>query len=156
MEGEKTWAPPLAQSCSRWARVKSWGVCKVCKRLEKRSFLPGDVVADEPEEPTSKRVCGRNAGKRSARMEKCTYCRDRAGYPSPSIHDIPEPLRKLSTQALEAFRPVEIFTGPYMRANFGYRVRTDMILFRWKATDVRTAILRLPRRHRRRVMDAWN
>ncbi|CAK0798079.1 unnamed protein product, partial [Prorocentrum cordatum] len=152
------WAEPQAVAFTKWAELASWGMCKICKRLEKRSFAPADVAAAMMRLPDAERKKGRKAGQRSAWINKCKYCASppekRVGYPAVQIEDIPEPLRHLSVAALEALRPMEVSIGPHARAAHGYRVHTDMIGFRWKATDVLTAVSELPERHQRRAMDA--
>ncbi|CAK0818116.1 unnamed protein product, partial [Prorocentrum cordatum] len=152
------WAEPQAVAFTKWAELASWGMCKICKRLEKRSFAPADVAAAMMRLPDAERKKGRKAGQRSAWINKCKYCASppekRVGYPAVQIEDIPEPLRHLSVDALEALRPMEVSIGPHARAAHGYRVHTDMIGFRWKATDVLTAVSELPERHQRRAMDA--
>ena len=58
----------------------------------------------------------------------------------PTPDDIPRPLRDLSKEAREALSPLDINTGPYARAQDGYRQHTAMIRFAWHPVSVKRRI----------------
>jgi len=136
----ESWMTPLAQHFHQWARWNSWVMCAQCQRLQKRPFQAIDAA---------------NPSRRKQTVTKCTHCASGAGYGATKIDDIPEVLRDLSEEALEALRPIEIDVGVYERGDWGYRVHTDMTSFHWRPTRVEDQIAGLSRKHRRKAKAAW-
>ncbi len=104
-----TWQSETAQKFEHWATYGSWAQCSECHRLQPRPLQPIDL--SQP-------------GRRKATIAKCKHCAHGIGYAAPRIEDIPEELRKLTDEALEALRPLWIDVGPYERHEHGYRVHT--------------------------------
>ena len=91
--------------------------------------------------------------------KQCSNCSARRPHEVPAPGDVPEPLRNLELPVLTALSPLEIFTGPLVRANVrpsslpgrkrhdqlatGYRQHTSMIRFAWydESVDSRVAEL---------------
>jgi hypothetical protein len=109
--------------------------------LEKRPFKPVDIS---------------KPGSCKAAVPQCKFCKHGTGYRTTQESDIPEPLRGLTDEALKALRPIEIDVGRYCRGDYGYRVHTDMVRFRWSKTSVEEKIRALPRRHRKIAEAAYN
>ena len=67
----------------------------------------------------------------NAYVKCCKRCKSNSGYKAPQPNDIPDPLRDLSAEIVEALKPLHADPGPYQRADHGYRIHTGMtrILF---------------------------
>ena len=74
----------------------------------------------------------------------------------PNFEDIPQPLRALSKEVVQALRPLNIDVGPYRRAAYGYRAHSAMIRLAWAAESVPEKIRQLPQDERRTARAAYN
>ena len=95
----------------------------------------------------------------------CSNCSARRPHAVPAPGDVPEPLRNLALPILIALSPLEIFTGPLVRANVrpsslpgrkrhdhlatGYRQHTSMIRFAWREDSVESRVAALKSRRLR-------
>ena len=59
-------------------------------------------------------------------------------------------LRHMKPQILQALRPLDIDSGKFQRAQYGYRVHSSMMTFAWAGKSVQDKIAELPRRRDRR------
>ena len=138
--GDDAWRSETAVKLEQWCREGAWVQCEQCKRMEKRPLRPIDIQGQP----------------RTWTVKKCKHCKSDVGYPTVSIEDIPEVLRDLPADVLWALRPLEPFTGQYVRAQHGYRVHTDMIRFWWRPSPVTEQIAQLKHREqRRRAREAY-
>ena len=113
-----------------WCKHGSWVICDTCGALRPRPLQPVDLRRVAP--PT---------------VPKCAYCRRGEYVPQPG--DVPAPLRHLGHTSVSALRPLEIDTGVYERAQYGYRVHKGMVSFAWAKDDVVDKIAALPKRRHR-------
>ena len=91
-------------------------------------------------------------------LSGCINCKTKGktGYWAPRPEDVPEPLRDLPHEIVNALSPLSVETGPYpQRGQNGYWVHTDIIRFRWKPRSVLDTIDALPREFRGRARRAW-
>ena len=65
------------------------------------------------------------------------------------------PLRRLSSDVIEALRPLQVHTGPAERADHGYAVHTDVIRFSFKTWSVEEALWELPKKERKKGLAAY-
>ena len=95
----------------------------------------------------------------------CSNCSARRPHEVPAPGDVPEPLRNLAQPILTALSPLQIFTGPVVRANVrpsalpgrkrhdrlatGYRQHTSMIRFAWREESVDDRVAALTSRRLR-------
>ena len=127
-------APTLsgrARMAEAWCKHGSWQICEGCGSVRPRPLQAVDLRSVR--QPTVKR---------------CLLCRRGVHVPQPG--DIPEALRNLSDEVLEALRPVEVDSGRYERAEHGYRVHTTMVRFAWAAESVGAKMRALETREQRR------
>ena len=116
-----------------WCKTGSWNVCANCYSLEPRHLKELDL----------RRV----AGPCTARCRWC--CKD--GKASvPRVQDVPEKLRGLSVEIVDALRPFELDLGPYKRPIHGYREHTAMVRLLWSAEAVEDKIAALATGHARK------
>ena len=120
---------PEAAMVEKWCKFGSWAMCEDCGGLNPRPLHPMDATR------VSKPIITAKA---------CKHCREGKRVPKPE--DIPEPLRDLPGEVIEALRPLSIDCGPYKRAPNGYRVHSSMTRVSWKESDVQEAIKALPKR----------
>ncbi|MCR9130909.1 MAG: hypothetical protein NXI12_15495 [Alphaproteobacteria bacterium] len=80
-----------AKMTEAWCKHGSWQICESCGSVRPRPLQPVDLRSVR--QPT---------------IKKCLLCRRGAYVPQPE--DIPEQLRNLPDEAVEALRPVEVDT----------------------------------------------
>ena len=69
----------------------------------------------------------------------CNLCRRDEYVPKPE--DVPMALRHMKMQILQALRPLDIDSGKFQRAQYGYRVLSSMMTFAWAgASSARASI----------------
>ena len=112
-----------------WCKQGSWQMCEGCGSMQPRRLDPVDL------KKLAKPTC-----------KKCSACR--AGDYVPCLNDVPEPLRGLSQEIVEALRPLDIDVGLPERPAHGYRVHTQMICFAWAPRSADEKIKKLPREAR--------
>ena len=95
------WQTPLAASFRQWAEEHSWNACQQCKRLAPKKFHPKHT-----------RVSGRGPSLKHS-VKACKHCSRGVGYPVPQLADVPEPLRKLPQEVLDALAIFQVHTGPW-------------------------------------------
>ena len=116
-----------AQSVELWCKHGSWVSCETCGSLRPRPLQPNDLR--RLAQPT---------------VPRCVHC-TRKHY-VPQLGDVPMALQGLGHRSLSALRPLEIDTGVYERAQYGYRVHTGMVSFAWATHDVVDKINALTKR----------
>ena len=114
------WQTPIARAFEKWAEEESWLMCPKCERLLQQRFLPG--------------TSGTDATTKTRQAQACLHCGsgEKAGYPAPTPEDVPEALRCLPANVVEALRPFRISCGLGLKAPNGYWVHTAPIRFSWK------------------------
>ena len=112
-----------ARMLEQWCKRTSWGMCEQCSSMQPRPLQPMDL----------KRALGPTIS-----AKKCTACSK--GEYVPQLQDIPEALRGLTKDAIEALRPLEIDTGRFVRATNGYRVHSSMISFAWAPIPIKEKV----------------
>ena len=116
---------PLATSEHRtemleaWCLRGSWQMCAKCHSVSPKPLRAEDLLRES------------KATRGSTKCKNCAH-----GKYAPQPADIPEPLRGLSVEVVEALRPFEVDVGTERRAQYGYRIKVGMIGFSWKVTDV--------------------
>ena len=105
----KAWQTPLAASFRRWAEEHSWNICQQCKRLVPKKFHPKHA-----------RGSGRGPSLKHS-VKACKHCSRGVGYPVPHLADVPEPLRKLPAEVLDALAIFQVHTGPWEQEHNAYR-----------------------------------
>ena len=117
----------LGQQLHEWCRSGSWGMCRQC-----HSMVPLDLTESALQRQKAPTVP----------PGQCSRCRAKTVCAAPVPEEVPEPLRNLSKQTVEALSPLEIDVGPEIRAahNSGYRQHATMIRFRWKTQTVKNNI----------------
>ena len=111
----------LAADFQMWAEYNSWALCCQCGTLLPRSVSPESLRLVSP-------AC--------VPETKCYNCKAIRQYVSPRPSDVPWQLQGLDEEAAYALSPLEVDTGPYVRAKDGYRQHSAMMRFRWKAASV--------------------
>ena len=143
--GQKAWMSSRAQAFQKWCAEDAWRVCGSCRRLLPQTFQ-------------SKHVQGR--GRAGPEAPACLHCKASAGegpqqgYWAPDPDEQPVPLRRLSSDVIEALRPLQVHTGPAERADHGYAVHTDVIRFSFKIWSVEEALWELPKKERKKGLAA--
>ena len=94
-------------------------------------------------------IFGKTSKPTISQVKQCNYCKRGDKVPQPE--DVPEPLRDLTSEIIEALRPLDVDTGNMVRAPNGYRVHTAMISFAWAAKDVKRKIKHLDTKSEKRV-----
>ena len=125
------WQTPLAASFRRWAEEHSWNICQQCNRLVPKKFHP-------------KHARGSGSGPALKHSIKaCKHCSRGVGYPAPQLADVPEPLRKLPQEVLDALTIFEVHTGPWEQEHNAYRAHMAPARFswHWKSVEERLAEL---------------
>ena len=120
-----------------WCKQGSWGICTKCHSMQPRPLTPMDL----------KRV-----NKPTVLPSQCTACKHGEYVPQPG--HVPEPLRNLKPEVLEALRPLERDIGCVERVPHGYRVHNAMMAFAWKEESVEVAVKKLPKRSDRKAARA--
>ena len=113
-----------------WMKFGSWAMCAQCGAAHPRPMTPETFDKEPP--PTIK-------------ASECCYCNAKQRLIVPTPDDVPMALRGLSKEAAQALSPLEIDTGPVVRArdygrDTGYRQHTAMFRFAWQATSVEDRI----------------
>ena len=124
---------PTAKMVETWCKQGSWASCVGCGSLRPRPLRPMDL---------------KRAAKPTIPKSQCSACRSGAYVPQPE--DIPVALRGLKPRVIQALRPLDIDTGRFERAPYGYRVHTGMISFAWASQGVPEKIEALPKRRDRK------
>ena len=122
--------PPdaLLQYIELWCKEGSWGCCVGCGSLIPRNLEPQDT---------------RSVRAPTVPQRSCAACRSGAYVPKPE--DVPAPLQNLKPKVIEALRPLEIDTGKFQRAQYGYRIHSCMVSFAWAPFSVDVQISALSR-----------
>ena len=138
---DSSWMPRRAAAFQTWCLEDSWRMCSCCGRMVPQPF-------------TAKHATGKGA--QSSEIAACGHCKSggTTGYWAPSPVDVPRRLRKLSPEAVEALRPLDIHVGGEWRVPNGYLIHNDMMRFSFKTTSVEDNIAKLPRRQRERAEKA--
>ena len=141
MRDKTEWMPPRAAAFEKWCRDNSWQMCSCCGRLVPQAFR-------------SKHANGKAVS--SSELPACGHCKSNGatGYWAPTPEDVPKRLRKLTAQAVEALRPLDLHTGGTVRAPNGYLVHNDMMRFSFKTSSVEENIAKLPRKQKERAQKA--
>ena len=129
---------PLARAFESWCHWDSWAICERCKRAQPRDLTERMLLSEtQPAcDPTIEPV-------------KCSNCAARRKHAVPAPNNPPKPLRNLEPSILEALSPLQIITGPVVRAHnrpsnyqqpdtlaTGYRQHSAMIRFAWHEESV--------------------
>ena len=128
---------PKARMAEQWCKRGSWAMCEQCHSMQARPFLPVDL---------------KKMAKPTITAKACTACSK--GEYVPQLEDVPVPLRALLPTVIEALRPIDVDTGPEVRAPHGYRVHMAPITFAWAATSVKQKIEALETKQERRAARA--
>eukprot|EP00913_Durusdinium_trenchii_P012784 g12002.t1 len=128
---------PTARMVEQWCKQGSWAMCDQCHSLQPRALQPMDL---------------KRAAKPTISAKVCTACRH--GEYVPQLEDVPVPLRGLSAEVVSALRPLDIDTGVYQRAQYGYRIHSSMVTFAWAAQSVKDKIQALGTKAERRSAKA--
>ena len=136
----------------RWCTDGSWVMCQRCQSMQPRD-LTEELLMKQEHDATM------------LPKKNCAYCRKYNTTPPPRPQDVPLPLRGLPPKVIDALRPIEVDTGPEIRAHYGkhmrkgtatgYRQHTGMIRFHWKKRTVRRQIEKLDRRNREIAEEAY-
>ena len=102
-----------------WCLRGSWQMCAKCHSVSTKPLRAEDLIK------SSKAMYG---------STRCNSCAQGKYVPQPA--DIPQALRGLSPEEVEALRPFDVDIGVERHAQYGYRIKTGMIAFSWKATAV--------------------
>jgi len=97
-----------AANLEHWCLFNSWGQCPECRAMQPRPLSPATMKPGlRPFIP----------------KRDCSKCSSKCAVAIPAPEDVPEVLRGLSDEAVAALSPLEIDTGPVVRAkgNSGYR-----------------------------------
>ena len=113
---------PEAKNLETWCKKSSWQICGLCLSVETVHLKEPAARGKNPSGSTA--TC-RNCGKPEE---------SRIWIPKPE--EVPEPLRSLSRQQIEALRPLDVDCGPEWKADFGYYFHSSMIRFSWAEEDV--------------------
>ena len=124
---------PVASNVEAWCKEGSWSMCLTCSSLHPRPLK-------EPDASRLPRPCTRS----------CRNCEGASRHWIPCVADVPLPLRGLSDCVVQALRPLDVDCGPYQRNDYGYRIHTALIRFRWSLTSVDQKISALPTRQLRK------
>ena len=113
-------------------------VCRTCSSMVPRAMEPMDLK--RVHEPSCK---------------QCVACKKENHVPQPD--QIPEVLRRLKPCMLHALRPLDIDTGVFQRAKYGYRIHSSMVRFAWAPRPVLEKIDDLERhKDKRRAKKAFD
>ena len=74
-------------------------------------------------------------------IAKCGACRKGNYIPQP--RDVPEAIKELPREVVLALRPLDIDTGDFNGAKYGYRFHSSMMTFAWCTKSVESKILKL-------------
>ena len=129
---------PAAVALEKWCKHASWDLCRTCASVQPRHLK---------EEALRKQDGNIIVCKNCAKAES-----KQAWVPQPE--DVPEPLKGLSREEVEALRPLDIDSGPVWKGEFGYYFHSSMIRFAWAAQDVEDKIGALDRRSRKKAQKA--
>ena len=125
------WQTPLAASFRRWAEEHSWNICQQCSRLVPKKFHPKHARASGSG-PTLKHS-----------VKACKHCARGVGYPVPQPADVPEPLRKLPQEVLDALAIFQVHTGPWEQEHNAYRAHMAPVRFSWHWQSVEERLAEL-------------
>ena len=126
----------LAKMTELYSRHGSWTSCAKCHLLRPRPFQAMDLRREPPQETMSCLYCKKLAAAAAAeerRMQNAAKVKGIAEQPAvpnvpyvPQPDDIPESLRRLTPDIVQALRPLDVDVGPYERPRDGYRVHTSV------------------------------
>ena len=116
----------MARRVEAWCKHGSWAMCQSCGSMQPRPLQPVDLRRLAPPTISEK---------------ACTACRHGEYVPQPD--DIPQQLRHLKLRVLRALRPLDIDTGTFQRAQYGY---SSMVTFAWASQPVEDKIAALRKR----------
>ena len=119
----------MARRVEAWCKHGSWAMCQSCGSMQPRPLQPVDLRRLAPPTISEK---------------ACTACRHGEYVPQPD--DIPQQLRHLKPRVLRALRPLDIDTGTFQRAQYGYRIHSSMVTFAWASQPVEDKIAALRKR----------
>ena len=112
----------------QWCKFGSWQMCDLCSSMVAVPLEPMDLKRVKP-----------------STMKHCSNCKlvpeKRAYVPQPS--HVPEALLHLKKKVVAALRPLDMDTGAFERARYGYRVHKAMISFAWAEKRVKDKIKEL-------------
>ena len=133
------WMTTRAKQFHRWCKFKSWRLCAKCSVVVKEDFRASHAK-------------GKDRAKVS--LPNCKYCgsenkQKRQGYAVRAASDVPDELRDLPQNVLEALALIEVDTGPKFVVPNGYRVHTSVTRLRWKPRCLKDNIAALPRADRK-------
>ena len=131
-------ASPAATALEKWCKHASWDLCRTCASVQ-----PRHLKEEALKKQDGNIIVCKNCVKAEAK---------RAWVPQPE--DVPEPLRGLSREELEALRPLDIDSGPVWKGEYGYYFHSSMIRFAWAEQDVEDKIRALDRRSRKKAQKA--
>ena len=129
---------PAATALEQWCKHASWDLCRTCASVQPRHLKEGALKKQD-----GNIIVCKNCAKAEAK---------RAWVPQPE--EVPEPLRGLCRQELEALRPLDIDSGPVWKGEYGYYFHSSMIRFAWAEQDVEEKIRALDRRSRKKAKKA--
>ena len=133
---------PEAKNLETWCKKNSWQICGQCFSVE-------TVRLKEPA------AQGKKTGSTTA-CKNCAKPEERRIW-IPKPEEVPEPLRGLSRQQIEALRPLDVDCGPEWKADFGYYFHSSMIRFSWAEEDVEEKVKALqPQSSRKQAKKAGN
>ena len=128
----------LAQRTEAYCRFGSWTICETCHALRPKPFKAMDVQRDPPAEISGTACCFCSPSKKRPTSKGTVEEGRRHLVPQPD--DVPEPLRDLAPEIIEALRPLDIDVGDPMRAPSGWVQHRTMIRFAWSADSVEDKI----------------
>ena len=130
---------PMAAMLEDWCKHGAWGICSQCYSLEPRHLKEVDT----------RRVAG-------PALPNCRWCRRDGTASVRSVKDVPRRLRGLTTEIVQALRPLDVDCGPYQRPLHGYRVHTALLRLLWSEASVESKIAELePRAARKQAEKAF-
>ena len=129
---------PAAAALEKWCKHASWDLCRTCASVQPRHLKEEALRKQE-----GNIIVCKNCAKAEAK---------RTWLPQPE--EVPEPLRGLSREVVEALRPLDIDSGPVWKGEFGYYFHSSMIRFAWAKQDVEDKIAALDRRSRKKAQKA--
>ena len=119
----------LAADLYDWCEKRSWGMCAECY-----SLLPLTLS-----EATLK---GQGRDSPYVSSKQCPCCRATVRCAAPVPEEVPEALRGLTEESLQALAHLRLDVGPEIRAsnNSGYRQHATMARFFWQSSSTSTRI----------------
>ena len=126
-----------AHDLAFWMEHSSWSYCEKCKLLCTTKLFP-------------------NFSKRpQLKVQKTCSCANRR-YVTPRYDQIPDELKNLTAEEIQALRPLDVHTGDYHRAQNGYRRKGGMFRLSWSKISVQQKIDELDTPSRTRCQTAYD